>query len=343
MARARNIKPGFFTNDELAECQPLARILFAGLWTLADREGRLEDRPKKIKVELLPYDDCDIDLLLNELASKYEGPETPTFIYRYIANGKKYIQIMHFKEHQNPHVKEAASTIPAPDLHSTCTGQEQSKQGTSKKEQGDKPSKINMSGQHCTSTVQAPDKHTTSRADSLLPITDSLLLNPSTESITAREAKPVDNFLSDTTDELYPSGNAAEETAATLADDNGQSLESSGDFMSFWNAYPKRSGMPKAMEAWKSLTDTGFKPEFLVMAARRYAIQIIADKTETKFIKMPHNFLLEGAFYNYLPRNLPQCPRCHGTGSYDVEEDDGLRVAICDCRKVLFPNFTVAV
>jgi hypothetical protein len=64
MARARNIKPGFFLNDELAECEPLARLLFAGLWCIADREGRLEDKPKRIKVEILPYDDCDIDYLL---------------------------------------------------------------------------------------------------------------------------------------------------------------------------------------------------------------------------------------------------------------------------------------
>jgi hypothetical protein len=49
MARSRNIKPGFFTNDELAECHPLGRLLFAGLWTIADKEGRLDDRPKKLK------------------------------------------------------------------------------------------------------------------------------------------------------------------------------------------------------------------------------------------------------------------------------------------------------
>ena len=39
MSRSRNIKPGFFKNEHLAECQPLARLLFIGLWTLADREG----------------------------------------------------------------------------------------------------------------------------------------------------------------------------------------------------------------------------------------------------------------------------------------------------------------
>ena len=54
--RARNIKPGFFKNDTLAELEFAARLLFIGLWGLADRAGRLEDRPKKIKAEVFPYD-----------------------------------------------------------------------------------------------------------------------------------------------------------------------------------------------------------------------------------------------------------------------------------------------
>lgn len=162
MARSRNIKPGFFSNEILAECQPLARILFEGLWCIADREGRLEDRPKKIKAEILPYDNCDIDALLNELASKAEEDGKPSFIVRYKAEGKGYIQILNFKNHQNPHIKETASIIPAPDLHQI-------------------------------STVQEPDKNRTSPADSLNPITDSLLLI--TDSLKQREGeKPEDKF-----------------------------------------------------------------------------------------------------------------------------------------------------
>lgn len=106
MARARNIKPGFFMNDKLAEIEALGRILFAGLWTIADREGRLEDRPKKIKASILPYDDCDIDRLLQAL-------HNTEFIYRYTVAEQNYIQITNFIKHQNPHPKEAQSIIPA--------------------------------------------------------------------------------------------------------------------------------------------------------------------------------------------------------------------------------------
>ncbi len=107
MARARNIKPGFYKNEDLAECSILARFIFPGLWMLADREGRLEDRPKRIKGELLPFDNADVDVLLAEL-------ERFKFIVRYEIDGNRYIQILKFAEHQAPHYSEKGSTIPPP-------------------------------------------------------------------------------------------------------------------------------------------------------------------------------------------------------------------------------------
>lgn len=112
--RARNLKPGFFKNDVLAECNPFARILYEGLWCLADREGRLEYRPKKIKAEVLPYDDCKVVDLLEQLRSR--GFIT---VYRY--DSRIYLEIPTFTEHQNCHIKEAASIIPAPCENDTCT------------------------------------------------------------------------------------------------------------------------------------------------------------------------------------------------------------------------------
>lgn len=105
MARARNIKPGFFKNEDLAECSAFARLCFAGLWTLADREGRLEDRPKRIKGDLFPYDTVDVEPLLGELA-KWK------FIERYVVDGVAVIQILQFQKHQTPHFKEVPSTLP---------------------------------------------------------------------------------------------------------------------------------------------------------------------------------------------------------------------------------------
>jgi hypothetical protein len=107
MSRIRFIKPEFFVHEEMAELSPAHRLLFIGLWTVADREGRLEDRPKRLKVMLCPWDDCDVDAMLDCL-------DAAGFIQRYEADGEKYIAIPAFSKHQRPHPKEAASTIPAP-------------------------------------------------------------------------------------------------------------------------------------------------------------------------------------------------------------------------------------
>jgi hypothetical protein len=163
MARSRNIKPGFFLNDDLAECEPLARLLFAGLWCIADREGRLEDRPKRIKAEVLPYDNCNVDDLLNQLKDH-------KFILRYEVDGEKYIQIINFKKHQNPHIKEAPSIIPPPlELETESTDSII----PSSNEQEPAPD------EHHTSTVQEPEQNSSFPADSLNLIPDSL--NPHTD------------------------------------------------------------------------------------------------------------------------------------------------------------------
>lgn len=143
MARSRNIKPSIMENEDLAELDPIARLLFIYLWMLADREGRLEDRPKRIAGRALPYDRAaDVDDLLQQL-------HVMGFILRYSINECKYIQIVSFEKHQHPHCKEAPSTIQAPDKNSA-------------------------------STVQVQGKNETSPADSLLLIPDSLLLIPDT-------------------------------------------------------------------------------------------------------------------------------------------------------------------
>jgi hypothetical protein len=171
MARSRNIKPGFFKNGVLLELEPLARLLFAGLWCIADREGRLQDRPKQIKVEVLPGDNCDVDDLLQQLADAIDENGEP-LILRYQVDGKRYIQIVNFSKHQDPHCKEKMSEIPAPVSDST----------------------VQAPDLHGASTVQTPEQHP------LIP--DSLNLIPDPRNplagdagARAREADPTDTAL----------------------------------------------------------------------------------------------------------------------------------------------------
>lgn len=175
MARSRNIKPGFFTNDELAECSPYARLLFAGLWTIADKEGRLDDRPKKVKALVLPFDSVECDELLQQLHQR-------KFINRYQVNGEGFIQISNWKKHQNPHCKEAASEIPEPVENNDSTGQEQCKDDKEEdKKDVESPQVIENNEaleKNHASTVQEPVENNLNPADSLNLIPDSLIPHP---------------------------------------------------------------------------------------------------------------------------------------------------------------------
>jgi hypothetical protein len=103
----RTLRPDFFLNEELSEVSIPAQFLLAGLWTVADREGRLEDRPRRIKAQVFPYrEQIDVEELLSELTKDKH-------IIRYAVAGRAYIAITDWSG-QRPHVKEAESVIPPP-------------------------------------------------------------------------------------------------------------------------------------------------------------------------------------------------------------------------------------
>ena len=153
MARARNIKPSFFVNEELGELPALARLAFIGMWTIADYKGCFEFKPKRLKVQLLPYDECDFEEIAINL-------DKSGFISIYSVAGKRYIKILNFEKHQNPHKNERESGSEIPDIS----------------ERDD----LNNKNNELQNIENNRDKYGTARADSLLLIPDSL--NPITDS-----------------------------------------------------------------------------------------------------------------------------------------------------------------
>ena len=111
--RARLLKPEFFDDENLAKLPIEAHFLFAGLWCLADREGRLKDIPRRIAADVYcqrqDIGEPLVDLWLTNLAEL-------KLIHRYVVDGCHYIQVVNFLKHQKPHKNEAHSTIPAPDV-----------------------------------------------------------------------------------------------------------------------------------------------------------------------------------------------------------------------------------
>lgn len=100
------IKPEFFDDPDVADLSMTARMFFIGLWTQADKEGRLVDDVRRLKARIFPFDDVDVEALAVELHGK-------DMIRRYVAGDKHgYIWIKNFTKHQRPHPKEPASVIP---------------------------------------------------------------------------------------------------------------------------------------------------------------------------------------------------------------------------------------
>jgi len=79
---------------------PHLRLLFICLPMYADCEGRLEDDPERIHIEIFPYEPkLNIKKMLDDLSNG-------KFITRYENDEGKFIWINKFLEHQNPHKHE---------------------------------------------------------------------------------------------------------------------------------------------------------------------------------------------------------------------------------------------
>lgn len=111
MARIRTIKPDFFRHAGLFDAEqetglPL-RVAFAGLWTVADREGRFRWKPRELKLDCLPHD-------LVDFAAVLEALRKGAFIVRYERDGEVLGFIPSWHEHQVINTREAKSSIPEP-------------------------------------------------------------------------------------------------------------------------------------------------------------------------------------------------------------------------------------
>ena len=295
MARARNIKPGFFTNEYIAELSPFAQLLFIGLWTLADRKGRLEDRPKGIRGKLFPYGDQDVNALLNELA---ESPES--FIIRYEVNGKRYIQITNFEKHQNPHKNEVSSNIPAPPEISRLI-------------------------------EKLPEQYGTTPADSLLLDPDSLsfdsLVPETIEGGTESEIKdgtryrtPEDpapepeNLKTEASADAEPPvslSTPAEKSSKVAKAKKSNSNGYTPEFEEFWLYYPRKIDKQDAFNKWRAILKEGeFDADMLIISARNYAIYVQNNENANKYIKHATTFFNKQSFRDFIdpPEELLRPP-----------------------------------
>ena len=93
MARIRTIKPEFWTDEKIVQLPYQARLAFIGLWNFCDDEGRLMDEPDRIKMQVLPADDVNMEIVIDILVSS-------GLIERYENEESSVLVIKNFLEHQ---------------------------------------------------------------------------------------------------------------------------------------------------------------------------------------------------------------------------------------------------
>lgn len=109
MARKRMIDPSIWINEDFGMLSNLAKLVFIGLFSIADDEGRGKASPAYIKAVLFPYNDdlriADIEKTLLEISSKMS-------VIFYSCDENKYYTLINWDRWQKID-KPTSSQIPA--------------------------------------------------------------------------------------------------------------------------------------------------------------------------------------------------------------------------------------
>lgn len=109
MPTKRMITPAFWQSESIARLTPLQRLLFIGLFSNADDQGRLRGHPAVIRSVVFPYDDISVEQVENDLKA-IEGIKAITI---YESEDKHCIQVTGWWKYQSPQWAYP-SELPAP-------------------------------------------------------------------------------------------------------------------------------------------------------------------------------------------------------------------------------------
>nr|WP_178095973.1 hypothetical protein [Pseudomonas sp. ALS1131] len=277
MARARNIKPSFFKNEDLADLPAFDRLLFIGLWCLADREGRLEDRPRRIKIELFPGDTYDVVEGLERLEQK-------GFIERYEVAGSQVIALPNFLRHQSPHGTEKDSELPDRNGFLTVNERARGKVITGKQRLVNANDPAPGGTGNGSLTVNAPLFNEAKPVDAL---SDNALnpdyLNPDSL-IQKKEHVQTGQAGQDEPAPAKATGEGQEEAGQALS--KPDPLEG---FDQFYRLYPKRRKRTDAEKAWRKLTPA--QRQAAMQALPKHCAQHDWIKDGGQFVPLPASWL----------------------------------------------------
>lgn len=109
MSRIRSIKPEFWVSEQVAECSHNARLTFIGLWNFCDDRGVHPAKPKTLKAELFPMDNCSS----SDVASWVGELIAVGLVVEFLAtDGERYWHVTGWAKHQK--IEKPTSKYPMP-------------------------------------------------------------------------------------------------------------------------------------------------------------------------------------------------------------------------------------
>jgi hypothetical protein len=112
VGRIRTVKPELAAHEGMFDAEketglPL-RFAWVMLFTVADREGRFQWRPRTLKSQILPHDEIEFSRVLDAWVTR-------GFVRKYRVRGEWFGVIPSWKRHQVINNRETPSDIPSPD------------------------------------------------------------------------------------------------------------------------------------------------------------------------------------------------------------------------------------
>ena len=115
MARIRTIKPEFWRSPDVMELDNFQKLLFIGLWNLADDEGRGVFSPEAIAADLfLTEYSLRPHGVLTDVSNAFLMYSELDMVQLYSVGRRKYFQVQNWGKHQKIN-RPTPSKFPAPD------------------------------------------------------------------------------------------------------------------------------------------------------------------------------------------------------------------------------------
>lgn len=216
MARKRMIDPSIWINEDFGTLTNLAKLVFIGLFSIADDEGRGKSSPAYIKAVLFPYNDdlrvADIEKALLEISSKMS-------VIFYSCDENKYYTLTSWNKWQKID-RPSDSSIPA-------------------YEEDNKDIRL-LFDEHSTSgrRVVAPkriEENRKEKEDKRIRIKDIYNKNcpnlPQIQKLTDKREKAIDKFLKEFTEEQFTQICKIANTTDFLIGKNNEGWKADFDFL----------------------------------------------------------------------------------------------------------------